>query len=352
MVDQTNQPTILVKKTDGTTERISLSELKKRQASTASSTPVVTSMVPVVAQKPANTSMPSAPMVLPAPSVPAKMENKPILKNEDLKPLLHEVVPDSEHSKTIVVASRTDQVSKVVDSLSFKVALALDNRLRSVIQLRLKDIRSEADTLDACMRSIKDGGLGLTETQSKELTEKSKPTSYLPKVEKVANVVNKEIKENIVDKIISNAGSASAPITDLITKKLDNKPAQNMSPLRAAATNPKAMMHDVHSKPVAMGPLDEIQYFTLVDFRRLSSKPVDAAERLKQKFLNLKEESYLLFMKSWDAWRNSPLYQAYIMAVDEAVEQKRPLAGVLGERDKISLAEIEALINLEKDLAI
>lgn len=304
MADQTTSPTILVKKADGTTERISLAELKKRQAK------------------------------------PTPAENKPALKPADSKPLLHEEVPESPHAKTTVVSDRTDQVSKIISSLSFKVSPQLDNRLRSVIQLRLKDIRSEADTLDACARSIKDGGLGLTETQARELTDRSKPTTYTPKVEKVEKKI---VKENIVDKIISNSAPASAPIEDLI---------KNVAPVRVASTTAKAMMHDVKVKPLAMGPLDEIQFFSLVDFRRLSSKPADAAERLKQKFLNLKEESYLLFMKSWEAWRNSPLYQAYINVVDEAIEQRRPLASVLGEKDKISLLEIEVLINLEKELGI
>lgn len=332
---------ITVKKSDGTTERISLAELKKRQAMGVTS--AISSATPT--STPPQLSVKLSTPVLPLPTTVVKTEEKPVLKTADIKPLLHEEVPESEHAKTIVAAPRTDQVSKIIESLTFKVSPQLDNRLRSVIQLRLKDIRSEADTLDACSRSIKDGGLGLTETQAKELTEKSKPTAYVPKIEK------KETKQNVVDKIIASSASASAPIEDLITKNIQ-KPNQNVSPLRVAQINQKPMMHDVHTKPLSMGPLDEIQFISLIDFRRLSSKPTDAAERLKQKFLNLKEESYLLFMKSWDAWRNSPLYQAYISAVDEAMEQKRPLSSVLGEREKISLAEIEALITLEKDLAI
>lgn len=308
MDEKIAQSTILIKKADGTTERISLAELKKRQA---------------------------------AASAPALSNNQPILKSEDLKPLLHEEVPDSEHAKTTVVASRTDQVSKVISSLSFKVTPQLENRLRSVIQLRLKDIRSEADTLDAGIRSIKDGGLGLTEIQARELTDKSKPTAYNPKPEKIEKKI---VKENIVDKIISNSVPASAPIEDLIVK--------NVAPVRAPSATAKVLMHDVKSRPLSMGPLDEIQFLSLIDFRRLSSKPTEAAQRLKQKFLNLREESYLLFMKSWEAWRNSPLYQDYINVVDEAIEQRRPLSGVLGEKDKISMSEVEALVSLEKDLAI
>ena len=57
-------------------------------------------------------------------------------------------------------------------------------------------------------------------------------------------------------------------------------------------------MHDVKTKPTSLSPLDEIQYFSLIDLRRLSSKPAEAVARLKQKFINLKDESFVLFMDS------------------------------------------------------
>lgn len=330
---------ITVKKADGSTQRISLAELKKRQAEAPMPTPVAAPAAVLVFSKPLAPVLPVVAKPIPAPTK--------VLKTEDLRPLLHEEAPDSEHAKTAVADSRVDQVSKIISSLSFKISPQLESRVRSLVQLRIKDIRSEADTLDTAARSIKDGGLGLTETQARELTDKSKPVAYIPKLEK------KEIKENIFDKIIASNASATAPIEDLITKIVPNKLAVNVSPVRApSVSSSKTMMHDVKTKPLSMGPLDEIQFFSLVDFRRLSSKPADAAERLKQKFLNLKEESYLLFVSSWDAWHNSLLYQDYMKIVDGAISQKRPLSSVLGEKDKISLVEIEALINLEKDLGI
>ena len=306
------QPTILVKKTDGTTERITLAELKNRQASQ-------------IKEKPALITD---------------------LKLEKGEHLLDEKVPDSEHAKTSLAATRTDQVSKIIDSLSFKVAVSTENRLRSVIQLRLKDIRGEADTLDACTRSIKDGGLGLTEPQAQELTKKSQPTTYVPKTE-----LQKKVSSQVVDNILQ-VSAPIAPIEDLI-KQSAASVKENKMPLRPSLSiSNKIPIHDVKTSSQAVGPLQEIEIFSLVDFRRLSNKAVEAANRLKQKFINLKEESYLLYMNSWRAWRQSPLCQSYVSAVDMALSQKRPLVSVLGEKDKINLAEIEALITMEKELGI
>jgi hypothetical protein len=59
----------------------------------------------------------------------------------------------------------------------------------------------------------------------------------------------------------------------------------------AADSRAKSSMKDIIAKPAPVGPTDEIRSFGLTDFRRLSSKPEEAALRLKQKFINLQGES-------------------------------------------------------------
>ncbi len=417
MDDQVAQPTILVKKSDGTTERITLAELKARQAG-AQTVPVVPVIAPVipsraeeslgiassptVSQAPRNDIekphglvvgphekkiiMPT--LVMPKPLeivIPSKVEesldklrdSSTTLRsgrNDSEKPLLHEEVPESPHAQTTTVPTRLDQADKIIFGLSFKVPAQFSNRLRSAIQLRLKDIRSEADTKDLCLRSIKDGGLGLTETQAQEVVIKAKPMAMEIKIkdkdqfdlpakielspapvvpmQKISQEVSN--KEAVVDKIIGQGSSMSAPtIADLLPSKpvpVSAMPAPARMP--TSVSSQKIQMHDMKAKPAALGPLDEIQYFSLIDLRRLSFQASEAVSRLKQKFVNLKEESFLLFIDSWSAWRNSGLYQSYMEAVDSALVQKRRLVSVVGEKEKISLAEIEAVIKMEKELEI
>ena len=99
-----------------------------------------------------------------------------------------------------------------------------------------------------------------------------------------------------------------------------------------------------------MGPIDEIRYITLIDFRRLSSNPDEAAARLKQKFTNLREESYVLFMDAIDAWRKSPLFNDYIGASAVALNAGQKLNGAASDNNKIQMNEVKALIKMEKDL--
>ena len=76
-------------------------------------------------------------------------------------------------------------------------------------------------------------------------------------------------------------------------------------------------MHDVIApnpgpvKKSSVGPVDELRNFTLVDFRRLSDKPEDAVEKIKDKFDVLREESFLLYLNGKEAWQSSPLCLQY-----------------------------------------
>lgn len=379
MSDQTTQPTILVKKADGTTERITLAELKARQAGAKPvAVPVVTPAekppVEIKTEQPKiiqpKIDKPLGMVIGPAekkvftPSVLAQDQiSQAPLKSADVKSLLHEEVSESSHADTNTASAHLDQVSKIIAGLSFKVPTQFENRLRSGVQLRVKDIRSEADTLDMCLRSIKDGGLGLTQPQAEELIVKTHPTVLSsPKKDQVSHapvlpplpmldIIKKSEREAAVEKIIGQT-SPSPAIADLITPKkieVSAPPSPNRS---NSAQSFKPLMRDVQSKPATMSPLDEIQYFSLIDLRRLSSQPSEAVSRLKQKFVNLKDESFLLFVDSWNSWRNSPLYQSYLAVVDDALSQKLKLNTVLNTKEKISFLEIESLVKMEKELDI
>jgi hypothetical protein len=112
----------------------------------------------------------------------------------------------------------------------------------------------------------------------------------------------------------------------------------------------KTSMHDVKSNPVEYGPVDEIRYFNLADFRRLSTDPVEAANRLKQKFINLRDESILLYFEAWDAWKSSPLFHDYLKSVSESLSKRIPLARVAADKSRIQMSEINALVRMEKQL--
>ena len=113
-------------------------------------------------------------------------------------------------------------------------------------------------------------------------------------------------------------------------------------------------MHDIIAPAAAKeetkasaGPIEELQQMTLVDFRRLSANPAQASEILLEKFENLKEESYVLFIKAVQAWYNSPLYRQYQQIIADAVNQSVKVNQTFGQMKN---EEWMALVKLSEKL--
>lgn len=356
MADNT-QPTILVKKADGTTERVSLADLKKRTAK-----PVVTNE-PVISPSPA----PAKP-VMPEKKIEPAEVKKPVLAKPTVKPVVlpHSFTakdavplaedPDISHpslSKTVV--PRQNDVDKVLAKFSFSVPADYVSRLRSVVLLAIKDIRSEADTRELVLRSIKEGGLGLTENQADELLSACQSISKLPMVAPKAIPAVVKPAGLPANTAPFNAFVSKDPsVTQPVAPKAVPKPMESERPaFSKSKTMTRPVMRDViPARPAILDPVEEIAYMTLTDFRRLSSDPVTAAKKLSQKFINLKEESIILFLRSRDGWRRSPLYLDYVNLLAESLQAQTPVSALSGKENGITSSELSALAGMEKELGL
>lgn len=385
------QPTILVKKSDGTFARMSLDEIKKmKEVKTAPGAPAIPPTKYEGIQTPATvkpTEIPAsvgmtnkkfAPVIKPVlsdssvatlPQNDNKQRSK--MTTNDAKSLLEEDIPTTKGTATAV--RRDNQVDAVIKKLTFLIPPAYDNRLRSAVQLRLKEVRGEKETRATVLRSIKDGGLGLTENQADEIEKAcvavgnlgardwrktkniglAKEGEILPEAFHTppvpaksapfnAFVHEKFLRKNALEKMPEPRDSAVASFLQSDIKKEEKFKISPVSVSRPA-------MKDVVAKSAPVGPIEEIKLFTLTDFRRLAQDPAQASKRLAQKFLNLKEESVLLFWQAIDAWRQSSLFSDYVGVLNRAFSGQ-PSAS--GNEAGISSHEIEALIQMEKDLGI
>src|SRR3989344_3332149 len=374
---------VIVKKPDGTFVKVPLSELKK------SSTPIAPSSVPpIVATPPKDV----APLI-------KKEEPKPVVKATPVKLSKGDFRSPLEEKASFttgsgIAPSRLDQAEEVMKKLSFKVLPDFTNRLRSIIQLRLKDVRGTKETKEMVLHSIKDGGLGLTAPQAEELEKVCQ--EFLGKdltkevLVKNINQLKKEIPKSVTANlpmvelneipepyIPPPVPTTAAPFNSFVQndhlreKKpkfskdsvlnkepgVEKKPPvapkiQSLQPSFTISrpTTPLAMQ-DIVGEGKTMGPLEELKYVTLTDFRRLSKNPAEAATRLGQKFKNLKEESYILFLQAWSAWRMSPLFQECLHSVLNSLQKGATLVTVVSSsKDSIQMPEVEALVQMEKEL--
>lgn len=329
---------ILVKKADGSSERITLAEFRLRQ----------------------NPSV-SAP-------APAKAEAPKPVKTFDFSnsapSIMEENYGSTGGSAGSTSATRADQVDEVVAKLSFRISAPSLSRARSIIQLRLKDVRPERETKELIMQAVEKGGLGLAEKEANqilvlcaEIMGKSKvdiSTVQPIKQTPVATVVLSQpvVNGNGAQKTLAEVKNVSAPsaVGSPVKNQINHFFNNQSQHLSMNSTVSKPLSRDVIPMDEEIGPLQEIRYFTLTDFRRLASDPQEAAGRLKQKFINLKEDSIVLLFEALKSWRKSPLYIEYMNIVIDALVSRQKISAVANDKNRPALAEIKALINMEQSL--
>ena len=405
-----NATMVLIKKSDGSTERVSLSELKARQTANGErgkgkgerggenpksqilnpkqipntklqitnkfQIPNPKSETNLKSQITNTNKIPNPPPK----ADPPRVGKSQILNTKDKIPdtnrqksntipaggdLMMEEKLTADAGKPLASPTRVDQAEVIIKQMGFFVPPVYVNRLRSVIQLRLKDIRSRAQTKDTLTRAIGGGGLGLNAAQADKILDACEQSAMnnrpdVKKVEPLKQPVGSLPQKVAAMPVPATATPFNAYVHENIkTLKHENPSSSAAGGLRRASTDPiiqmragtaRPMARDVEVAPKEMGPLEEIKFFTLTDLRRLASDPVEAANRLKQKFINLKEESFVLFIEGIENWRRSPLYLDYMSVVTGALAGGKKLAAAAIDKNKPSIAEINAIAQMENVL--
>lgn len=339
-----DQLTVLVKKADGTTTRVPVSSLLPSTIpAPASASPAVPAPVAPVVTKP----KPAIPkptqsidtafreeikrLVPPIPAPAPLPKAEAMVKKADPDfhtSLLEEARPTGAADLPMISSARPGEAEAVIRKLSFTVPANLQNRLRSLIQLNLKEVRTVAQTLAVAVRPITDGGLGLTEAQAKEL------------------VAGSEMAPPDHPSFPSLKGGEDA--TPAPQKNTESAPPFKLSPISAV----RKPMHDIMERAAEVGPIDEIRLLTATDLRRLSSNPSEAVTRLKQKFTNLREESILFYLEALQAWQESPLYRDYIKTLATALSLGAPLGSAPNAPGALKTEEVTALAGLNQSLLV
>jgi hypothetical protein len=288
-----------------------------------------------------------------------KPENITRASSGDFSSPLQESLPSNQsNNNPLTSENRVSQVNAILKQISFPIPQQFENRLRSIVQLYLKDIKGQNETEEVLMRKVEEGGLGLSDQQATEVIRHCDET-MLPQVYQEPGLPAISVKSTFVKNQPSIKSSTPANMNTKISLDIPKKKAVDDLLSQQHEETPfkftpkpvnRPIMRDIISKSVETGPVEELGEMSLLDFRRLSHQPAEAAARLGQKITNLKDESILFYLTGLEAWRKSPLYTDYITSLVAAVAQKKQLATILSDKQKIQLSEVEALVNMEKTI--
>ncbi len=268
-------------------------------------------------------------------------------------------------------------VASVLKNSSITVANELQDRVRSLILSRIKDVRTDEQFLSAAMTPTHRGGVGLSPDLAGALLKQvqgvlpaperklrkpvvfSVPTMTAPATlgtEKLPMSRNQEL--GIRNQRLEIDGQNPVKIDQGSIETMDQMSGINGRMSNVKNLSLKPILHDVTpavSAKVSVGPLEEFANFSLVDFRRLGATPDAAVSRLKEKFDIVKQESYLLFMQARDAWYQSPLYREYVRLVIDALRQGIRVPDMLaatGAKDRMTMEVFRGIVGVNTHLSM
>lgn len=270
-----------------------------------------------------------------------KEDNKSLLEEDDEEIKKH-------HGYTVLPASKNDLVDKILAELSFTILEELFGRAQSLVLSRIKDIRTDEQVLEYAMREKEAGGLNLSKEQANDLLISIKKHLGLKNEMKKVNKAEENLVKKSLSEVISESKSSLTKPKIVIGQK----------PILHDVILPKVEVNNISNKITetskkSVGPLDELKTFDLRDWRRLSNNPVKAGEELIEKFMVLKNESFLSFMQGVEAWRQSPLYFMYKDIISTSILSQQKIKDYLFNQDKnniLSSEEFDQLVKVNKNL--
>lgn len=117
----------------------------------------------------------------------------------------------------------------------------------------------------------------------------------------------------------------------------------------------KPKMEDVKFMPKVFGPVDELQYMDLANFRRLAKNPANIIEKIRKKINLLEEDSFIKRLEGIKAWRNNPINRLYLRMGQASISENKPINAIIEEwqtagRECLNNQEFEAVTDLNREL--
>ena len=119
--------------------------------------------------------------------------------------------------------------------------------------------------------------------------------------------------------------------------------------------NGKVKMEDIRYVKRTMGPIDELAYLSLMDFRRLHQNPAGAIIKIKEKIDLLGEYSYERKQRGIKAWRQNPVNRLYLKIGELSMAKSKPIKDIAedlkqDQKDYLNEDEFNAIGELNNEL--
>lgn len=311
----------------------------------------------------------------------------------------HIITAPNKSPKTI--QEMVDEVCKK-PSLKFNDKVMMD-RCKKVVETRIRNVRTAEQTRKHIEQPIKQGGLGVSGRALSEMLEAIEQyvsnyeqtlssRSEVEKAEHIAQKLSTLDKKQVLDKkqqqvlskryasitgqvplehvepVSPSGARVSAGISheesvrqqenridkdrvrNAIEKANKQKAVNSVKPILA-----KPQVQDIKSKKRLSGPIEELRYMTLSDFRRLSKNPNQAITKVMDIVELVHDQGYHKKVEAIKAWKASPINQIYIALTQKSILESVPLEELrlsqeASKTEMLTKEELDSIIKLNTEL--
>lgn len=287
-----------------------------------------------------------------------KME-MPSVHQELLK--VSQIMKDDKHKDGDEHQKNVEQVIAEISGLLADKNLVEDRaalqRVLDTLRLYLRGVKTHEDTVETLVKPLAIGGLALHPKKVddillisagyKQKLLPAPPKSILlkPAAGKrtfIAHNLTKLLGSDVLPpapmriigkEIVSGKPAVKTPVIEKKPEIIPPKVAMPIKPDPIPVKKPEPI------KPQSMNPIDELQFMSLQDFRRLGETPIHAVEKIRDLIEIMATEDFNKKLAAISAWRLSPVNKLYL-----AAGSNNNAAGVL------SKAEFDAILILNRSL--
>jgi hypothetical protein len=157
--------------------------------------------------------------------------------------------------------------------------------------------------------------------------------------------------KKIIKEVIAGKPLDKNDIKKITTEPKKPAPVVNLN----FSSTGKVRMDDIRFTPQVLGPIDELKYMTVKNFRRLDPDPLKATKKIKEKLELLGREDYAKKIEGIVAWQESPLSKLYLSLCRQALDSKKPVLDILKQElinnpNSLRSDELSAIISLNHTL--
>ena len=316
------------------------------------------------------------------------------------------------------ITDYVDAATSIILSFGYPTAdEVMVKRLGAIVIARLKDVRDDLETKENLMKNRKVGGMEFPDGDAERLLKIIKSVASGQAVPENLGGASKELESILAEDepeepVAKPSVTASKSLTptiemedglpvirlpdDLMVKPRDDsavlekklgitpqaekklptpeqdvkiKPVKDLplpqpqpfivEPAATSAFTPRPTsrptLDDVKFSKKLMGPIEELENMTLIEFRRLSPNPSEVASKIKEKIDLLEKEHFGKKIEGIDAWHKSEISKFYRLLGQTAMAEGKSVEAVIQERlvagkPTLSLDEFHAVMELNRTL--